>query len=38
MRKKKLSLSTTQLILLSFLAVILLGSLLLSLPVSSASG
>ena len=37
-RKKKFSLSTTQIILLSFLAAILLGSLLLSLPVSSASG
>ena len=34
----KFSLSTTQLILLSFLVMILLGSLLLSLPVSSATG
>ena len=36
--KKKFSLSTTQTIMLSFLCVILLGSLLLSLPISSASG
>ena len=36
--KKKLSLSTTQIIMLSFMSVILLGSLLLSLPVSSADG
>ena len=36
--KKKLSLSTTQIIMLSFLVVIFVGSLLLSLPVSSASG
>ena len=35
---KKISLSTTQMIMLSFLAVILLGSLALSLPVSSADG
>ena len=32
------SLSTTQIIMISFLCVILLGSLLLSLPVSSANG
>ena len=38
MMKKKLSLSTTQIIMLSFLVVIFVGSLLLSLPVSSASG
>ena len=38
MMKKKFSLSTTQIIMLSFLVVILLGSLLLALPVSSASG
>ena len=38
MMKKKLSLSTTQTIMLSFLCAILLGSLLLSLPISSASG
>lgn len=38
MNKRKLSLSTTQIILLSFLAVILLGALLLALPISSASG
>ena len=37
-RKKKFSLSTTQIILLSFLITILLGSLLLSLPASSADG
>ena len=36
--KRKLSLSTTHIIMLSFLCVILLGSLLLSLPVSSADG
>lgn len=36
--KKKLSLSTTQIILLSFLAMILLGSGLLSLPISTADG
>lgn len=35
---KKISLSTTQIILLSFLAVILLGSILLALPISSGSG
>lgn len=35
---KRFSLSTTQIILLSFLLVILVGSLLLSLPVSSANG
>lgn len=38
MTNKKLSLSTTHIIMLSFLAVILVGSLLLSMPVSSASG
>ena len=37
MKKKRLKLSTTQIILLSFLVTILLGSLLLYLPVSSAS-
>ncbi|MBQ2819310.1 MAG: potassium transporter KtrB [Clostridia bacterium] len=37
-RKKRFSLSTTQIILLSFLITILLGSLLLSLPASSANG
>ena len=36
--KKKISLSTTQIILLSFLITILLGSILLSLPISSATG
>ncbi len=35
---KKYTLSTTQIILLSFLIVILLGSLLLTLPVCSATG
>ncbi len=35
---KKISISTTQLILLSFLGVILAGTVLLSLPFSSASG
>ena len=37
-RKKKIALSTTQIILLSFLVTILFGSVLLALPVSSASG
>ena len=37
-RNKKFALSTTQIILLSFLAAILLGSVLLALPISSASG
>ena len=37
-RKKRFALSTTQIILLSFLVTILLGSLLLSLPISSATG
>ncbi len=37
-RKKGFEFSTTQLITLSFLAVILVGSLLLSLPFASASG
>ncbi len=36
--KKAFRLTTTQIIMLSFLVVILLGSLLLSLPVSSADG
>ena len=36
--KKQFSLSTTQIILLSFIATILIGSLLLSLPISSADG
>ena len=38
MKQKRFSLSTTHVILLSFLTVVLIGSLLLSLPVSSASG
>ena len=37
-RKKKFTLSTTQIILLSFLATILVGSGLLALPISSATG
>lgn len=36
--KKKLRFTTTQIILFSFLLVILLGSLLLTLPISSANG
>lgn len=38
MRRKQLAFSTTQIIILSFLAAILLGSVLLSLPISSKSG
>lgn len=38
MKKKKLTLSTTRIIMLSFLAVIFIGSILLSLPVSTADG
>lgn len=38
MRKLKFRLSTTHIILLSFLFVILIGTLLLSLPISSADG
>lgn len=37
-RKRKIRLSTTQTVLLSFLIVILLGAFLLSLPISSADG
>ena len=37
-RKKKFTLSTTQIILLSFLVTILAGSALLALPISSSSG
>ena len=37
-RKKKFTLSTTQIILLSFLITILVGSVLLALPISSATG
>ena len=37
-RKKKFTLSTTQIILLSFLVTILVGSGLLALPISSANG
>ena len=36
--KRRFSLSTTQIIMLSFLGLILLGSLLLSLPISAADG
>ena len=37
-KEKKIKFSTTQTILLSFLVVILIGSVLLSLPISSATG
>jgi trk system potassium uptake protein TrkH len=37
-KKRKFALSTTQIILLSFLATIIIGSILLSLPISSADG
>ena len=37
-RRKKFALSTTQMILLSFIAVIFVGSLLLSLPISAQGG
>lgn len=37
-KEKKIKFSTTQTILLSFLVVILIGSILLSLPISSATG
>lgn len=37
-RKKKFALSTTQIILLSFLVTVFVGSVLLALPISSASG
>ena len=37
-RKKKFTLSTTQIILLSFLVTILIGSAFLALPISSATG
>lgn len=38
LRKKRLTLSTTQIILFSFLITVFAGSLLLALPVSSATG
>ena len=38
MKKRRISLSTTQIIMLSFLGLILLGSVLLSLPISAADG
>ena len=38
MKKLKLSLSTTHIILLSFFIAVLLGAALLSLPISSATG
>ena len=37
-RKRRFTLSTTQIILLSFLTTILIGSIFLALPISSASG
>lgn len=38
MKKKRLNISTTHIILLSFLILILIGALLLSLPISSSDG
>ena len=38
MKKQRLKLSTTHIILLSFIVVIMIGALLLSLPISSADG
>ncbi|MBQ9131681.1 MAG: potassium transporter KtrB, partial [Clostridia bacterium] len=38
MKKQRFSVSTTHIILLSFLAAILVGAVLLSLPISSADG
>ncbi|MBO5195762.1 MAG: potassium transporter KtrB, partial [Clostridia bacterium] len=38
MKKQRLEVSTTHIILLSFLIAILIGTLLLSLPISSANG
>ncbi len=38
MKKQRFSISTTHIILLSFLVAILIGALLLSLPISSANG
>ena len=38
MKKRKFALSTTQIILLSFLAVILVGGLLLAMPISAKGG
>ncbi len=38
MKKKRINLSTTHIIMLSFLAVILLGSVLLALPISAVDG
>lgn len=38
MKRKKYTLSTTQIVLISFLLTILLGSFLLSLPISSSDG
>lgn len=38
MKKQRFSISTTHIILLSFLIVILVGAILLSLPISSANG
>ena len=38
MKKRRIAVSTTHIIMLSFLATILIGALLLSLPISSADG
>ncbi|MBE6583031.1 MAG: potassium transporter KtrB, partial [Ruminococcaceae bacterium] len=38
MKKQRLKMSTTHIILLSFIVVIMIGALLLSLPISSADG
>lgn len=38
MKKKRLNISTTHIILLSFIVLILIGALLLSLPISSSDG
>ena len=38
MKKQRLKMSTTHIILVSFLAAIMIGALLLSLPISSADG
>ena len=38
MKKKRLALSTTHYIMISFLLVILVGSILLSLPISTVDG
>ena len=38
MKKQRLKLSTTHIILVSFIAAIMIGALLISLPISSADG